>query len=357
MDFATVKQIKDAFVQELQASASGTKTSLPFIRHTLAAQSIVAEDEVFQTLVIGGSYYQKATMHKRGGNLVIVEHEQGEQPAFLTKQSMLDFVVQHLDPKVKTVALNFAYPMTPISRGAVLDGSLQSGSKENTFEGLVGQNVGETIEMYIKETQHRDITVAVANDTICLLLSGLMTHTWDNLAAGIVGTGLNFAIFLDQTTVVNLESGSFDKFTQSEAGQNIDKFSAVPGDAIFEKEISGAYLFKHFNYLAQKQKIPMEAISSSKQLDYLVTAPTPAIAELAKSILMNSASLVAAQIAGIMEFGGRDITFIMQGSLYWKGTNYKETIEKLVVELCPQYKATYEHVLHSDLFGAAKLVA
>lgn len=357
MNADTLKSIKDAFVQELSISSQGNKTSLPFIRHTLSAQSVVADDEIFQTLVIGGSYYQKATIHKRNGNLVIVEHTQGEQPAFLTKQSLLDFVVVHLDPKVKTVALNFAYPLEPVTRGDVLDGVLQGGSKENTFEGLIGQNVGETIELYINETQNRQLKVAVANDTICLLLSGLMNHTWDHLAAGIVGTGLNFALFLDEHTVVNLESGSFDKFTQSEAGQDIDKFSAVPGDAIFEKEISGAYLFKHFNYLVQKQKIPMEAISSSKQLDYLVSAPTPELAALAKDILITSASLVAAQVAGIMEFCGRDLTFIMQGSLYWKGTNYKETIEKLAIELCPQYKATYEQVLHSDLFGAAKLVA
>ena len=58
-----------------------------------------------------------------------------------------------------------------------------------------------------------------------------------------------------------------------------------------------------------------------------------------------------------MEFSNRDLVFIMQGSLYWKGYNYKESVEKKVIELCPKYRASYENVLHSDLFGAAKLVA
>jgi len=46
----------------------------------------------------------------------------------------------------------------------------------------------------------------------------------------------------------------------------------------------------------------------------------------------------------------------MQGSLYWKGNQYKETVSKRVKELCLEYTATYEDVPHSDLYGAAKLV-
>ncbi len=357
MTFEEIQTIKNAFVNELSNATAGERTSLPFIRHTLTSRSLVAQDEKFQTLVIGGSFYQKATMQKANHNIKIIVHTQGAQPTFLTKQNLMDFVVSHLDADVQTLALNFAYPMDPVTRGDVLDGVLQHGSKENVFEGLVGQKVGEEIEKYVKETQGRDLKVSVANDTICLLLSGLIQHQWDKLAAGIVGTGLNFALYLDANTAVNLESGSFDKFTQSEAGHEIDIHSAAPGDAIFEKEISGAYLFRHFNHLAQKRGIKIDAIATSKQLDYLVTAPSPEIAGLAQEILAESAKLVAAQVAGIMEFCKRDLVFIMQGSLYWKGSKYKETIEQLVIELCPQHRASYENVLHSDLLGAAKLVA
>ncbi len=357
MQLDELKAIKNAFVKELTSATAGARTSLPFIRHTLSAHSLVAQGEIFQTLVIGGSYFQKATMQKVDGNIKIIVHTQGEQPAFLTKQSLMEFIASHLEPEIHTIALNFAYPLTPVSRGDVLDGILQNGSKENTFEGLVGLTVGAEIEKYIKDTQGRDIRVSIANDTICLMLSGLIHNTWEHLAAGIVGTGLNFALFLDERTAVNLESGSFDKFPQSEAGKDIDAHSAAIGDAIFEKEISGAYLYKHFNHLAMKRGLRIEAISSSKQLDYLVSAPSPEVAKLAQEVLTESASLVSAQIAGIMEFCARDIVFIMQGSLYWKGYKYKDTIENLVIELCPQHTAQYQNVLHSDLLGAAKLVA
>ncbi len=349
-------QIKNNFVAELEKGAQGIQGSLPFIKHNLSTASLVEPNGIFQTLVIGGSFYQKAKMKKINGNIQIIEHDQGPQPPFLSKQDLMTFVENHIDPEVSIVALNFAYPMTPVSRDGILDGRLQSGSKENTFDGLVGENVGEAIEKYMMEKENRTIRVSAANDTICLLLSGLIHHDWDGIAAGIVGTGLNFAIFLDQHTTVNLESAAFNNFPQSEAGKQIDQESAAPGDALYEKEISGAYLYKHFNYEAQKRGLEIHEIESTKELEVLIRDKNPEIAKLAREILDHSASLVAAQIAGILEFSKRDLVFIMQGSLYWKGHNYKEIVEQLVTELCPEYKASYENVLHSDLFGAAKLV-
>jgi hexokinase len=357
MSLDTLIDIKNNFISELQNGADGKESSLPFIRHTLASNMLVNVGEIFQTLVIGGSFYQKAVMKRIEGNIQILEYSQGEQPPFLTEEDLLAFVEKHIEPEVKVIAVNFAYPLNPIMRGDIVDGMLVSGSKENTFNGLVGKAIGETIEKHFREKHNRELTVAAANDTICLLLSGLIHHEWNNLAAGIVGTGLNFAIFLDKSNVINLESANFNKFKQSEAGLDIDQKSAQPGDGVYEKEVSGAYLYRHFNYLVKKQNLPMEEIKSTKELESLVRHENKEIAQLAKRILDYSAGLVAALVAAIMEFCKRDIVFIMQGSLYWKGYQYKETVEQLVIQLCPQYRAAYENVLHSDLYGAAKLVA
>lgn len=93
------------------------------------------------------------------------------------------------------------------------------GQKNMCFEGLIGEVVGLAIEKKVLEVRQQQIHVGMANDTICLLLSGL-THTWwDHVAAGIVGTGLNFALFLDQHTLVNLESANFSKFEQLPEGK------------------------------------------------------------------------------------------------------------------------------------------
>ena len=72
---------------------------------------------------------------------------------FKTEDMFLSFIDRVLDPSVDHLALNFAYPMTPLSRDGYLDGTLVSGSKEHAFDGLVGHAVGDSIERYIKDKQ------------------------------------------------------------------------------------------------------------------------------------------------------------------------------------------------------------
>ncbi len=357
MDIQTLRQIKNQFLSVLHQAAVGEQTSLPFIKHHFTKAPLVTSGDTFQALVIGGSICQTATMKKVGHEVQIIEHSQEQQPSFPTKTDFMLFLAAHIRPEVEVVTLNFAYPLTPIVRSGMLDGTLQSGTKENSFDGLVEMQVGAEIEAYMKHVHGRTIRVAVANDVICLLLSGLTYHTWDTIAAGIVGTGLNFALFLDADTFVNLESANFTDFPQSEEGKAIDRRSVLAGASLYEKEVSGAYLYKHFNLLIQKRNIPFHEIDSSEQLNALVHHEIKKVAALAQEVLDHSASLVAAQIAGILEFTKRDLHFIMQGSLYWKGNGYRERVTDLVAELAPDYHASYEQVVYSEVIGAAQLVA
>lgn len=351
----TIQTLSENFTSELTHSYQGKTTSLPFITHTLSTSSIVKKNERFQVLVIGGSMYQKACITKKEDNFHLIDQEQGSQPPFKTDRDLYTFLEQHIDPAIEVLALNFAYPMTPIFRDGRLDGRLQNGTKENEFIGLAGNIVGESIENYFAQKHNRSLKVSAANDTICLLLSGLTQYTWDEIAAGIVGTGLNCAIFLDEKTCVNLESANFNKFPQTEAGKEIDAASAAPGKGLCEKYVSGAYLYKHFNILARERGMNI-LINSTQELDMLGQNSKTAEGKLAREVLKQSYSLTAAQIAGILQFCNRDLVFIMQGSLFWRGYQYKENVEKLVEKICPEYKATYVNIFHSDLYGAAKLV-
>ena len=199
----TIFMNPDSFSQTLTSASQGEKTSLPFIRHTLAPHPIVKEGETFQTMVIGGSFYQEALMKKVGESIELISHSNGRQPPFPTKEALMTFLEEHIDPHISIVAVNFAYALTPVGRAGMLDGIVARGAKENTFDGLIGQVLGEEIEKHFQNRFQRTLRVSCGNDTICLLLSGLMLHPWDHLAAGIVGTGLNFAIFLSENEVVN----------------------------------------------------------------------------------------------------------------------------------------------------------
>lgn len=348
--------IKHNVVEELTKAHKGHPSSFPFIKHSLSEKPLVKAKETFQAISIGGTYFRNTLLQTKNRKLHIIKNNMGVLPAFNTKNEFLTFIEEQIEKTIEHVAINFAYPLIPIMRHNILDGILQTGSKEHTFEGMIDKTVGRLIEEYIHHKWKKKISVAIANDTMCLLLSGLLDHPWQTLAAGIVGTGLNFAIFLDKHTAVNLESANFKKFPLTEEAMTIDKHSISSGNALYEKETAGAYLYQHFNIYVKKNNIPHQRLESTDELDTLARAHIPEISKLAQSFLDHSAVLVGAQIAGILEFCKRDLTFIMQGSMYWNAHQYAQTVSHTVGQLTHDYSAKYIDIKDSDIYGAAELL-
>jgi len=359
-----LQTITKNFLQELTDADSGKKTSLAFLRNFVPTP-FVADDEVFQVLVVGGSICRNVLMKRNGkesasdrsrrDGFTVLSHSEKEQPIFHTKEDFLAFLSLEIDKTVTHIALNFAFPLQPTVRDEKLDGVLLYGTKEHTFEGLQGNHVGQMLEEYIKEQEHRVIQVCVANDTICLLLSGLTQASWDNLACAIVGTGYNAAFFLSESEAVNLEGGGFANVPQDPTDKKIDETSTQPGMQLFEKQVSGGYLYRVFNVLLEEKGITYPEVTSTKTLDELARGRND-VGMYAQQVLEKSAQLAATQIVGIAQYLKRDLTFVMEGSLFWKGFNYKETVEKTVKELTT-YKITFIHIENSSVMGAAKLIA
>lgn len=348
--------IRDNFLNELSLASQGKESSLSFIKHDLSPSPLVREGDIFQVMAIGGSVFKQALLQKQGSSLVLLEKGELQQPQFLTEESLFTFLASHLHPEIKVLALNFAYPLSPVQTKGILDGTLLRGSKENTFQGLVGKNVGETLSTYFETQFQRNITISVANDTICLLLSGLSQQQPFELAAGVVGTGMNFAIFSDEKTAVNLEASGFNKFELSVFGKKIDEKSLHPGEALFEKEISGAYLFKKYTLLAQEHGLASD-IHSTRELDEMAHGKDTSESLLAREVLTESAQLLGAAVSAICLYYKRPVTFIMEGSLYWKGYSYKETVTNTVLALSPEFHPNFIAVADSIFFGTAHLVS
>lgn len=352
-----LQDIKNNFIQELTKAQSGEKNSLAFIVNQIPQKPLIQEGEIFEVLTIGGSVCRKALVKKVGQGIENIKQEESSVKTFQTKLDLLDTIVDLLEDDVKVVAINFAYAVEPIFDDNKLDAILLRGSKEHRFDGLIGQRVGQSIEQYIQKKLNRNIQVSLANDTICLLLSGLAKYPWNSLAAGIVGTGYNFAFFLDQDKLVNLEAGNFDKFEQTAEGKEIDGSSNQSGNYKFEKEVAGAYLYKHFNSIIKSKGLNYPVINSSKELDQAALAEDLEIAAVAQLVINRAAGFVATMIAGLMEYTKRDLIFVMEGSLFWKGVGYKETVAAVVKQLAPDYKAEFIHIEDSTVLGGAKLVA
>lgn len=356
MDFKILQEITNNFTDELTRSAKGEKTSLPFIKNTIPASPLVKDGETFQVMIIGGTNFFKALLTKAQGNLKILTEEHDNLPIFPDKKTFFSYLEKQLDPTVSVLAITFGFAIEPTSVNGKLEAIFLISAKESTFTDLIGKNICVEFEKYMKEKNQKELRVSIANDTICLLLSGLTQNKDRNLAAGIVGTGTNFAMFLNNTTLINLESGMFAKFPHTEFFDEINQSTNNPTDHFYEKEIAGGYLYMHFNMWLKKENKDFPPLISTQQLSQLAIERQDEFGEYAKMLLQRSGQLVACIIAGILKFKQTNMTFVMQGSVFWEGYQYKEVIEKTVKELS-EFSANFIKVNHADILGAAKLVA
>jgi hexokinase len=340
------------FVSELRLAQKGKNSSLSFIRHILERNPTSYKNK-FQVLVIGGTVCQKALVLQINHQANILSIKKVPIPIFTTKKDFLKFIFKHYDGTSSRLMLNFAFPMKPITDHGMLDGILLTGTKNHAFSGLINKQIGKSINEFFYEKLSKNIEVCVANDTICLLLSGLKKNTWDQLACGIMGTGTNLAIFATENELVNLESANFNKFSQNVQTKLIDKFSIHPGKGIFEKETAGAYLYQHFNLITNTIG-RFQNIHTTEELNNISKNDTK-FSFLARQIIQRSAMLLSCQIAGITLYLKKDLIFIMEGSLFWNGWKYKETVEKHLVQLIPKYTVSFEKIPHSQIIGATNL--
>ena len=337
---STLKQIRDNFVDELNQANQGKETSLAFLKNPLIQQSSVSNGEIFQVIIVGGSIFKSALVKKENNHLVIVSLFEKKLPLLKNKNIFFSLINKYLNVGVQIVAINFAFPLQPLLRNNLLDGRLTSATKEHKLAGLINRFIGVELEKYIRK---RRIKVSVVSDTICLLLSSKTD------VAGVVGTGTNFAFFLDKNTAVNLESGNFNKFPQTETGKEINKRSLNPGQQLFEKEVSGAYLYQHYSVI----------LSSTSELNQLAEKGD----FLAQKLFERSASLIACQIAGIylyqesnLKFKILNLKFIMEGSLFWQGYHYQDYVKKYLKLLTvPENAISFIKINNSDIIGIAQL--
>lgn len=348
--------IKTAFTEELKKTYLGEHTSLSYFKHYLPEKPLI-EKGIVQGVVIGGTNYIVSLEEiQADGMRLVIDRKTGTLPILKDDQTLISFLQEHLDSRALAIGVNFGFPLEPVfGPHGELDGKLITGTKEHKFDWLIGTNIGDTV----RKAANRDLPVSVANDTVCLTLAGDGTEEGSMIA----GTGFNIGIKQiegDKTVVVNLETGNFDKFEPSQAIKIVDACSDLPGKNLFEKMISGKYLAEVFNIKAERMGIAMTKLKTSQELSALSQETTDNDAnKLARALLQRSAFLVAASLAAIYEFRGNpeSLTIIGEGSLLWKGWNYRINIEKQLEELgIPKNAITIKHVQDSSISGAIALL-
>ena len=348
----------------MSLALQGKTTSVPFIKNPLPKSSLIQQGQIFQTFVIGGTNGSITTAKFNANNKFIILDEKkfAPLPRFTTKEDFLSFIEKNLHSQAKAIGINFAYSLFPVvGEMGELDGIMNQGnSKGHAFIGLRQKQVGMKINNYLKNKLGRNILVSVANDTVCLIASGLEKDTArENLIAVIAGTGYNVAIFLDNNTVVNLQASDFRGFTQTSTGKVVDAESKNVGRQLFNKEVAAGDLFKHYNVLIPLMHLQTPPLQTSEELSQLARKATGAESQVARELLIRSASFVAAQLAGIYEFKGRPLglTCTVQGSLFLKGPTYISSIQSQFEALgVPQTVFEFKKIENGDVFGMIKLM-
>lgn len=347
------------FCIELAKAEQGEKTSLAFFKHQRIPFKLVSEGDVFQIMSVGGSNLEIAQARYSGNQIEIYNQYQTELPKLDTKKTFIGIIRDHIQPDCRLLVLNFAYPIQPEMRQGRLDGRLLLGTKEHKFKGLVGQLVGYEIEQAVIESGlSKNIRVACANDVICLTLAALHNNQAilpRQVVSMVLGTGNNFGLFIDDNVIVNLESGNFKNFSQTSSGKYIDTQSSITGLQWLEKEVSGRYLFQHFNFYAQKSGIDLQ-LTTAKEVNELAASTLPG-AELARQVVSRSAAFVAAALTGIWQFKQhQNMVCVVEGSLFWHGYKYQDSLTKWLTKLgMSSQKINFIKLNQSNLIGAAQL--
>lgn len=344
--------------QELLSSFHGQKTDLLYLKTNLPNKfnSKKFSLDLFQAMTIGGSHLETCLASFQSNCLKLGEVKNYPIPELSSKEVFLDLIKKYLNPKIKLLALNLAYPLQPID-SKLPDGILTKATKEHSFNGLIDKPIGQTIETYF-QTQGQHIKVVVANDAVALI-SGAREkfRNVDSLKilCGVLGTGLNFAWLENENLAVNLELGNFSKFKLSYTGSLIDKMSNNPKTQLLEKETSGKYLYQHFNLLNSKQ-----TIQSTLELSDLIKKNQSIQANFGKTIFNRSARLLASTISGLytakLELGhlkkGDLVQVVMEGSLFWKGSGYLDLVKKYLALInFSEEQVQFKHIQHLGLTG------
>jgi len=357
------QQLKQNFLNELILASQDKPSSISFIKHQLSDKPLLTKG-IVQGIVIGGTNFSLSTEEiKPDGTKKMLAREMGILPEFTTKKRFIDFLSEHIDPRADAIGINFGFKLLPVpGEKGTLDGMIQAkGTKEHTFTGIT-ESVGTIARQVFWEKYHKRIIVSVANDTISLLLSGKNNEQ----ASIIAGTGFNIGLRLDRTTLINLEAGNFNKFEHSEALREIDSYTKNPGRKLFEKNISGMYVPKHFNTMAKQLGIIVPYVHTGQELTAIAHSYHDESArDLARIVLSQSASFAAGALASLYEFcfqqnlvsSGQTFEIIGEGGLLWDGWHYYESIEKQLSLLgLPEHSVIIKQIKDSAINGAIGLI-
>lgn len=303
----------------------------------------------------------------------------------------------------------------PCQHNSLQSAQLIRWTKGLNAPGAIGKDFGQELQIALENENLPHKVVSLINDTVACLFTGLSED--HNTRIGlIIGTGFNLAFLRssdmdvfesesppDQSVVINSELGNLGEdgelanyVTEYDLAVSNGSHAAHKGQQVFEKMLTGCYLPELFRVIC-KQLVDQGVLFNGVSSDILDTpggipqnllaqvvrageeglnhvqdvlinveicamyADADAVLKICKALILRSAALISATIAGVIKYScptKRTISISVDGSLYKSYPLLAKNINEMTGQLLGQgYDVTYRTSYDGSAKGAAFITA
>ncbi|MBF7096171.1 hexokinase family protein [Alkalibacter mobilis] len=395
------------FLKEIAAGLKSDEgSSLKMIPSYLDPGKIPVSRKQVIAADAGGTNFRKAVVTFDDEAITIEELTRHKMPgsngAEIERDEFFGIIAGFLEPvilKSDRIGFCFSYParILPDKEAVMI-----SMTKEVKVKDIEGIKVAEALNYKLRKPKN----ITVLNDTVAGLLGGVATHWgagYDDFICLILGTGMNVCYIENNCeilkeddlknkpgfTIINLESGAYDKFPRGSADMRLDEKTENPGKQLTEKMLSGAYLgdlvLEILRLAAEESCFKSVSKDDLRELETLQTADVLDFFdfpdnekgilnkffkdiedrrfahEVIKNLLERSARYIAASICAILMKTGKGknphkpVCLIVEGTTFYASSKYQKIFDNYLKMIKDEFGFHVKRVKveNGALIGAA----
>lgn len=401
MPMASLRQL---YRQEMDEALAGRPSSLYMIPAWIRADAEPRRGESVLVIDAGGTNLRAGRAHFDAEGHVTVDAVKkrrmpGAGDTEITAEEMIRQIAAFALPFAggcTRACISFSYICDILPGG---DGRIVRLCKELRVRGAEGVLVCASLEKALRELgAPGERKWKLINDSVGSLLGGMAgcdRSRYTDYIGFILGTGTNTCcrlaveevtkepglLAMGGETIVNMESGCFDKLIQGTADRELDEESELPGDHVAEKMISGSYyrqvLLRTLQLAAREGRlskqsgeglgrIPLtsahvDAFCLDPQGDNLLANALASpeersfAAEVNALLLERAARVAAACLAAVMEKrrlpAGSRVCVCADGTMLRLNPVLRPRMEALLAEELPSFAVEFRFVEDATLLG------
>jgi len=402
--------IKD-LINEMEKGLAGDKSSLAMLPSYINTDFLLPLNTPVIALDAGGTHFRVAVISFRENNRMDIEDYQtymmpgieGE----VSKKEFFNIIADYVKPllsRSERIGFCFSYPVEITNDN---DGKLLYFTKEIKAPEVIGNYICRSLREALLRKGFNDAwSFTLLNDTVATLLAGKAdssSSVYDSYIGFILGTGSNTAYIEDGGKIlkdpslsgkgyqiINAESGMFNLIPRNKIDEEFDGKTNNPGNYIFEKMVSGAYLGplaleylksaadsglfsksgeKIFGSLSEFGTKDMNAFlfsgtgrKTSNILASLTGADRTTAALITESVVERAALLASINLAAFILKSGKGfrpdkpVCITADGSTLYRVKDFKEKMESYLTRILTGEYERYFKIIkieNAPLIGAA----